>query len=219
MGAILNATTLQDAAGVSYVTALKWLRPLTAAMSVAEINTAERQAMFVAQCAHESGGFLVLEESLNYTPQALVKQWPNRFSPTLAQTLGRTPERAASQRQIARIAYGGRMGNAPAPSDDGWEYRGRGLIQVTGSDNYTAFFKWLGRKEEPDALATPELAALSAAWFWQANKLNNWADARNVDIASRVINLGSATTSAVPNGLDDRRARYKQALAVMTGRK
>lgn len=219
MGSTLNATTLQDAAQISYVLAMKWLGPLTAAMAVAEINTAERKAMFIAQCGHESGGFASVEESLNYTPRALTSTWPQRFSVQLAQVLGRTPDRVANQQQIARVAYGGRMGNAPAPSDDGWDHRGRGLIQVTGKDNYEAFWKWLGRRESPEDLAKPELAALSAAWFWQTNKLNKWADLKDVDTASRVINLGSSTTKAIPNGLEDRRSRYRIALAVMTGRK
>lgn len=218
-GTVLNATTLQDAAQISYVLALKWLGPLTAAMTVAEINTAERISMFIAQCGHESRGFQAVEESLNYTPRALTSTWPQRFSVQLAQVLGRTPEHVANQQHIARVAYGGRMGNAPAPSDDGWDYRGRGLIQVTGRGNYESFFEWLGRRESPEDLAKPELAALSAAWYWQQNKLNKWADARDVDTASRVINLGSATTKAWPNGNEDRRSRYRIALGVMTGRK
>ena len=215
MAALFTQKAFQDAAGISSELAARWHAPIVAAMPLAEINTAERIAMFIAQCGHESGGFAKTEESLNYTPEALLATWPGRITPALAYMIGRTATRPADQRAIAIAAYGGRMGNRPAPSDDGWVYRGRGLIQITGADNYRAFGEWAKRKY---VSPTEDHSALSAAWYWNASELNKWADLRDVLTASRVINLGSSTSRATPNGLNDRLERYKRALKVMTGR-
>jgi putative chitinase len=221
MAAQFTVGALKDAAGITTELAAKWHGPLSAAMPLAQINTAERIAMFLAQCGHESGGFTQLVESLNYTPEALRRMWPTRFSVKDAELLGRTSAHPAAQREIGIKAYGDRMGNLPAPSDDGYRYRGRALIQLTGKDNYRAFGVWYGKPElfvlSPDLLAQPEYAAMAAAWFWQANGLNKWADAGDVLTCSRVINLGSATTKATPNGLEDRKAKFKRALPVMRG--
>lgn len=221
MPAQFSIGALRDATGMTPELALKWHGPLSAAMPRARILSAERIAMFLAQCGHESGGFQQLEESLNYTPEALLKMWPNRFTPALANWHGRTAAHPANQREIGILAYGDRMGNLPAPSDDGYRYRARGPIGITGKDNYRAFGAWYGSPElfvlNPDLLAQPEHGALAAAWFWDANGLNKWADLGDVLTCSRVINLGSATTKATPNGLEDRKARYKRAIAVMRG--
>jgi putative chitinase len=227
MAAQFTIGALKDAAGITTELAAKWHAPLSVAMPLANIITADRIAMFLAQCGHESGGFKQVEESLNYTPEALLSMWPSRFAHGLHELHGRTRTQAANQKAIGIIAYGGRMGNLPAPSDDGYKYRGRGLIQVTGLDNYRAFGNWWLHSpapasvgfvlDKPESLAQPENAALSAAWFWQANNLNKWADLGDVLTCSRVINLGSATSKATPNGLEDRKARYKRALAVMRG--
>jgi putative chitinase len=216
MSATFTQRAFQDAAGISPELAAKWHAPLVTAMPLAEINTAERIAMFIAQCGHESGGFRNVEESLNYTPEALLATWPGRFTPTLAAMIGRTAAHAADQRAIAAAAYGGRMGNRPAPSDDGWVYRGRGLIQITGADNYRAFGEWAEKKGGVEN--GTDHGAMSAAWFWQANGLNKWADLCDVLTCSRVINLGGATSRATPNGFNDRLERYKRAIKVMTGR-
>lgn len=221
MAAQFTLGALRDATGMTPELALQWHGPLSAAMPRARINTAERIAMFLAQCGHESGGFKQLEESLNYTPEALRRMWPSRFSVKDAELLGRTSAHPAAQREIGIKAYGDRMGNLPAPSDDGYRYRARGPIGITGKDNYRAFGVWYGSPElfvlNPELIAQPEHGALAAAWFWDANGLNKWADLCDVLTCSRVINLGSATTKATPNGLEDRKARYKRAIAVMRG--
>jgi putative chitinase len=224
MAAQFTIGALKDAAGISSELAAKWHGPLSAAMPLAQINTAERIAMFLAQCGHESGGFKQVEESLNYAPEALKATFNKgviRFTDADAYRYGRMPGEPADQRMIGILAYGGRMGNLAAPSDDGYRYRGRALIQLTGKDNYRAFGVWYGKPElfvlNPDLLAQPEYAAMAAAWFWQANGLNKWADAGDVLTCSRVINIGSATTKATPNGLDDRKAKFKRALPVMRG--
>jgi putative chitinase len=225
MAETFTVRTFQDAAGISADLAAKWHAPLVAAMPLAEINTAERIAMCIAQCGHESGGFRSVEESLNYTPEALKATFNKgsiRFTDFDAYRYGRKPGLPADQRMIGILAYSGRLGNAPAPSDDGYNYRGRGLIQITGKDNYRAFGVWFGMPEifeqNPGLVAKPEHAAKSAAWYWQANGLNKWADVGDVLTCSRAINLGSATSKGTPNGLADRQERYKRAIAVMRGR-
>jgi putative chitinase len=217
MGAIFTQKAFQDAAGISTELAAKWHAPLVAAMPLAEINTAERKAMFIAQCGHESGGFARTKESLNYTPAALLATWPGRFTDYDANQYGRIGAQKADEPAIARLAYGGRMGNDNV--GDGYKYRGRGLIQITGKSNYGVFWAWLGVNERPETIdQMPEFAAASASWFWQANSLNKWADLCDVLTCSRVINLGSSTSRAKPNGLADRLERYNRAIKVMTGR-
>ena len=231
MAALFTQKTFQDAAGISSELAAKWHYPLSAAFPLAEINSAERIALVIAECGHESAGFTRLEESLNYTPQALKDTFNKggviRFTDFDALKYGRVGNKPADQKMIGILAYGGRMGNKPAPSTDGYDYRGFGIIQGTGADNWRAFLKWLRGIHRADYVATlkpqdlaenPVLAAEHMAWYWQSRDLNKWADARDVLTCSRVINCGSATTKATPNGLQDRLERYKRAIKVMTGR-
>ena len=165
----------------------------------------KRMAAFLAQVAHESGGFNAVQENLNYSAQGLRKTWPKRF-PTLAiaQQYARNPQK------IANKVYANRMGNGSEASGDGWKFRGRGLIQLTGKDNYTRFAKSIGMTldEAVKYLETPEGAVASAGWFWDANKLNIYADKGDFTGLTRRINGGTI-------GLADRKHHYDIALKAL----
>jgi putative chitinase len=173
-----------------------------------EINTPLRLAAFIAQCAHESGNFKFLTENLNYRWESLRKVFP-RYFPTdeLAQQYARQPEK------IANRVYASRMGNGPEDSGDGWRYRGRGLIQLTGHDNYFWFAASIETpiEEVLEYLETFEGAVQSACWFWETNKLNQWADSGDIETLSRRINGGTI-------GLEDRKKHYAHALEVLGGK-
>lgn len=170
-----------------------------------EITSVNRVAAFLAQCGHESGDFTVLQENLNYSAQGLNKTFPKYF-PTIesAEPYARQPEK------IANKVYGGRMGNGPEDSGDGYQYRGRGAIQLTGHDNYQAFADSIGKSID-DAVAYCETlagAVESACWFWKGRKLNALADAGDMETMTKRINGGL-------NGLADRQQRYQKALNVL----
>ena len=175
---------------------------LNTAMNRYQIVGTKRIAAFIAQVGHESCQLTRLVENLNYSADALRKTWPSRFSMELAITVARKPE------QIANIAYGNRMGNT-APGD-GWKYRGRGLIQITGKDNYRACGEALGLDlmAHPELLEKPQHACMSAAWFWATNGLNTLADAGKFDAITQRINGGQT-------GAADRQALYARALKVL----
>jgi putative chitinase len=180
-----------------------WLEPLTAAFQRFDINTPERQAAFIGQCAHESGNFKTLQENLNYSAKGLHATWPSRFaSEADAQPFHRNPEK------IANKVYSGRMGNTN--EGDGWKYRGRGLIQLTGKDNYRLASDALGVDfvADPDLVLTRPYAALTAAWFWNKRGLNKEADAKDYVTMTKKINGGTI-------GLDDRIKHTNQALALL----
>jgi putative chitinase len=187
-----------------------WHSALTQLFPDYEINTAPRMAAFIAQCAHESGGFMVLTENLNYRWQSLRKIFPKYF-PTdeLAQQYANMPNK---QEAIANRIYANRMGNGSEESGDGWRYRGRGLIQLTGKDNYTWFAASLEitPEEATEYLRTFEGAAQSACWFWETNKLNQWADQGDILTLTKRINGGTI-------GLEDRIKHYKHAVHVLEG--
>ena len=181
-----------------------WLEPLTAAFTRFEINTPERQAAFIGQCAHESANFKTLQENLNYGAKGLNATWPSRFpSEAEAQPYHRQPEK------IANKVYSGRMGNLD--EGDGWKYRGRGLIQLTGKDNYRLASDALGVDfiADPDLVLTKEYAALTAAWYWNKRGLNKEADAKDFTGMTKKINGGVI-------GLADRVAHINTALGVLT---
>jgi putative chitinase len=173
-----------------------------------DINTPRRMAAFIAQCSHESGGFMVLKENLNYKPASLRKLF-SKYFPTneLAQQYCSKPNKQAA---IANRIYGGRMGNGDESSGDGYRFCGRGLIQLTGRSNYQSFADSLEMKIEdvPEYLATFEGAAQSACWFWETNKLNQWADAGDILTLTKRINGGTI-------GLEDRKKHYDHALHVL----
>jgi putative chitinase len=183
----------------------KWLEPLEDTFAKYDINTPERQAAFIGQCAHESGNFKTLEENLNYKPEALMRVWPSRF-PDLATAM----KYAHNPEMIANKVYGGRMGNGVEETGDGWKYHGRGLIQLTGKENYANCGSGIGVDllGNPNLLNTPEYAALSAGWFWNKKGLNALADAGDFETMTKRINGGTL-------GLDDRKAKIAKALSVL----
>ena len=182
-----------------------WHRALSQLLPDYEINTPKRIAAFIAQCAHESGGFLFLKENLNYKAASLRKVFPKYF-PTdeLAAQYANKPEK------IANRVYGNRMGNGDESSGDGFRYCGRGLIQLTGKQNYTWFAASLeiSVEEAAEYLQTFEGAAQSACWFWETNKLNDWADKGDIVTLTKRINGGTI-------GLEDRIKHYEHALHVL----
>jgi len=164
-----------------------------------------RAAHFFAQAAHESGNFVFLSENLNYSADQLTKVWPKLFPSDVAAKYAKQPEK------IANRAYGGRMGNGPEESGDGWKYRGRGAIQLTDKDNYTAFSKSINR---PDVITNPdivsgELAFESAMFFFDKNKLWDICDKGINDDA--IIQLTKRINGGT-HGLEDRKEKtYKFA--------
>ena len=198
----------------------KWLQPLIETCVEFEINTPERIAAFLAQTSHESGGYTMLSENLNYRAATLAACWPNRFAelgpdkkpkrnekgaliPTkVAESIAGKPE------LIANMVYSSRMGNGPAESGEGWKYRGRGLKQLTGKDNYARCGRDLGLDliNNPDLLLEPMAAARSAGWFWKKNSLSTFADAGDIKGMTKKINGGFI-------GLEDREKRYKAVMA------
>lgn len=182
----------------------KFVAGLNAAMAKYQITTPARMAAFIAQVGHESAQLTAVAENLNYSAQALMKTWPSRFSAETAAACARQPEK------IANIAYASRMGNGAPGSGDGWKYRGRGLIQVTGKANYQKCGAALGLDliTNPELLEQPANAAMSAAWFWSANNLNALADAGSFTQITQKVNGGQ-------NGADDRLAIYQRALKVL----
>jgi putative chitinase len=181
-----------------------WAEALNKILPDYDITTPQRVAAFIAQSAHESGGFTALHENLNYRAVTLRKVFPKYF-PTdeMAAQYAQQPER------IANRVYGGRMGNGDEASGDGFRYCGRGLIQLTGKSNYQAFADSLQMpvEEVPAFLATFEGAIQSACWFWESNNLNQYADSGDILTMTKRINGGTI-------GLADRQAHYNHALQV-----
>ena len=173
-----------------------------------EINTPKRIAAFVAQCAHESGGFNVLKENLNYKAASLRKIFPKYF-PTdeLAQQYA---SKQNKQEAIASRIYANRMGNGDEASLEGYKFCGRGLIQLTGKFNYQSFADSLEMSidDVPEYLATFEGASQSACWFWETNNLNQWADKSDIFTLTKRINGGLI-------GIEDRKKHYEHALHVL----
>jgi putative chitinase len=187
-----------------------WHEALSQLLPDYEINTPQRIAAFVAQCAHESGNFMVLKENLNYRAATLRKIFPKYFpNDAIANDYA---TRLNKQAAIANRAYGNRMGNGDESSGDGWRFCGRGLIQLTGRNNYQAFADSLEMNinDVPEYLGTFEGAAQSACWFWETNNLNRFADKGDIKGLTRAINGGFI-------GLEDRIKHYNHALHVMGG--
>ena len=184
----------------------EWIDAINATFEKFDISTPERQACFLGQCAHESGGFTALSENLNYSAASLCRVWPKRF-PTV--TDGQNYER--NPQKIANKVYANRMGNGDEESGEGFAYRGRGLIQLTGKSNYEACGEAIGVDlvSNPDLVATPEYAALSAGWFWDKNHLNKFADANDMEGLTKKINGGT-------HGIEDRVARTQLALDILS---
>jgi putative chitinase len=185
-----------------------WHRALSQLLSDYDINTPNRIAAFVAQCAHESGGFMVLKENLNYKAATLRKIFPKYFpNDQIANDYASRPNKQVA---IASKVYANRMGNGDEASQEGYKFCGRGLIQLTGKSNYQAFADSLEMdiNDVPDYLATFEGASQSACWYWETNKLNQWADAGDILTLTKRINGGTI-------GLEDRKKHYDHALHVL----
>ena len=180
-----------------------WCEALNKILPDYEINTPQRVAAFLAQTAHESGGFTALHENLNYKAESLCKVWPRYFNAGNASQYAHNPE------MIANRAYANRMGNSDEASGDGWRYCGRGLLQLTGKSNYQAFADSVGMAVEdaPAFLQTFEGAIQSACWFWESNNLNQYADSGDILTMTKRINGGTL-------GLEDRTKHYQHALHV-----
>lgn len=182
----------------------QWYEALSVLLPDYEINTPNRIAAFIAQCAHESASFTALHENLNYRSETLSKVWPKKFPASIAEQYAHKPE------AIANRAYASRMGNGDEASGDGWRYCGRGLIQLTGKDNYTAFADSIGitPEEVSDYVQTFEGAAQSACWFWESNNLNQYADSGDIQTMTKRINGGTL-------GLEDRKKHYEHAKHIL----
>lgn len=186
----------------------QWHHALSILLPDYEINTPQRIAAFMAQCAHESGEFVFLSENLNYKPATLRKIFSKYFpDDAIANDYCSRPNKAEA---IANRVYANRMGNGPEESGDGYRYRGRGLIQVTGKQNYTWFAASLQitPEEAAEYMQTFEGASQSACWFWETNNLNQWADKGDILTLTKKINGGTI-------GIDDRIKHYEHALHVL----
>ena len=181
-----------------------WYEALSQLLPEYQIDTPQRMAAFLAQCAHESGNFVFIKENLNYKAASLRKVFPKYFpDDAIAAQYANKPQ------MIANRVYANRMGNGPEESGDGYAFCGRGLIQVTGRDNYSWFAASLGitPEEASEYMETFEGAAQSACWFWETNNLNQWADRGDILTLTKRINGGTI-------GLEDRKKHYEHALHV-----
>lgn len=207
--------TLADLQAAKIKNPEKWLDAVVATCQEFEINTPQRVAGFLAQTSHESGGYTMLSENLNYRAATLAACWPNRFAVLGPDKKPKKDEKgkliptavanaiAGKPELIANLCYSSRMGNGPAESGEGWAFRGRGLKQLTGKDNYTRCSAALGVDlvSNPDLLLEPLYAARSAGWFWKANNLSSFADAGDIKGMTKKINGGYI-------GLEARQALY-----------
>jgi putative chitinase len=188
-----------DALGINH----KWLAPLEETFAKYDISTPVRQACFMGQCAHESGNFKTLQENLNYSAEGLMKTWSSRF-PTkeIADQYARNPAK------IAGKVYNGRLGNTS--EEEAAKFLGRGLIQLTGKENYANCGSGIGVDllADPTLLLDPRYATLSAGWFWNKKGLNSLADASDIETMTKRINGGLI-------GLDDRKAKIAKALSIL----
>ena len=184
-----------------------WYDAIIKILPIYKITTPARVAAFLAQCAHESGNFTRLTENLNYRADSLRKVFPKYFpTDTIAAQYAKRPE------LIANRVYANRMGNGSEQTGDGWKYRGRGLIQLTGKRNYMLFAASINTPldQVPDYLVTFEGAIQSACWFWEQNNLNPIADRRDIVQLTKKINGGTI-------GLADRQRHYQHALHILGG--
>ena len=193
----------------------EWTNVLNRVLPEFNIDTKARVAAFIAQCAHESGDFNTVKENLNYSADGLNKIFKKYF-PTVesAQPYHRQPEK------IANKVYGNRMGNGNEASGEGFKFCGRGLIQLTGKDNYRSCSKDLFSDERllenPNYLTTKEGAVKSACWFWNKNNLNKWVDANDFDGLSDCINRGRKTEAEGDAiGYKHRKEKFDKAMSVL----
>jgi putative chitinase len=188
-----------DSLGIDH----KWLGPLEETFAKYDISSPQRQAAFIGQCAHESANFTKLEENLNYSAEGLMKTWPSRF-PTkeIADQYAKNPAK------IAGKVYNGRLGNTS--EEEASKYLGRGLIQLTGKENYERCGTSINVDlvNNPNYLLDPKYATLSAGWFWNRKGLNELADSKDFETMTKRINGGLV-------GIDDRKAKIAKAILVL----
>jgi putative chitinase len=185
-----------------------WVAVMQLTLPNYQIDTKQRLASFLAQCGHESAGWTVFSENLNYSADGLLKVF-GKYFPSEADAIRYARQPVA----IANKVYGGRMGNGGEASGDGWKYRGRGPVQCTGRNNYTTFSKEIYGDtrivDNPDLVTEDKGVGLMAAvWFWSKNNLNKYADKGDVIGMTKVINGGH-------HGLADRQARYDLAMKIL----
>lgn len=201
---MLTVNQLAQAVGLSDSDAALWLPYILRAADKYQINTSLRLAHFLAQMGHESGGFKHLVENLNYSEKGLLSTFSARITKPQANLYGRNDSQQANQQMIGNIVYAGRNGNGDMRSGDGYKFRGRGLIMITGRSNYRA----VGYEQSPAELELPEGAAMSAAAWWSQHGLNELADKDDVKAITKVINGGY-------NGLEDRQSRLIKSKGIL----
>ncbi len=186
----------------------EWYDSMCEILPLWGVDTVERVAGFIAQCGHESGGFRVLSENLNYSAKALNTIFPKYFrrAGRDANEYHRQPEK------IANIIYANRMDNGDTDTGDGWKFRGGGILQLTGRYNYTQFGKAVEKtaEEAVEYVRTKAGALDSACWFWDENNINDYCDRQDIVGMTKRINGGTI-------GLEDRKKHYIHALDVLGG--
>jgi putative chitinase len=184
----------------------QWVDALNETFQRFNILTPLQQASFIGQCGHECGNFKILEENLNYRSETLMKLWKSRFP-----TIEIANEYAKNPKKIANKVYANRMGNRDEASGDGYRFRGRGCIQLTGHANYFHAGQSCGVDfvMEPELVATPRYASMTAGWFWSTHNLNKFADIRDFTMMTKKINGGTI-------GLNDRIKHINHALEVLS---
>ena len=185
---------------------IEWVPALNDTFAKFQIATVRQQASFIGQCSHECGNFKILEENLNYRAATLMKLWPKRF-PT--QEIANSYEK--NPKKIANMVYSSRMGNRDEASGDGYRFRGRGCIQLTGHSNYFHAGQACGVDfvMNPDLVGTPQYAAMTAGWFWSTHNCNSLAENQDWIALTKKINGGII-------GLDDRIKQTERAVAVLS---
>jgi putative chitinase len=200
----LTISQFRSITGCNQANAIKYIEFFKGACKAFDITTSNRLAMFGAQLGHESASLSRVSENLNYSKAGLLKTFGKYFNETTAGAYANKPIK------IANLVYANRMGNTNEASGDGWKYRGRGFIQLTGKDNYRAASEYF--KEDfvnnPDLVLEPVWCCLISGWFWSARNLNNLADNKDVLVVTKRINGGT-------HGLQDRTDRFKTAVAAL----
>jgi putative chitinase len=200
----MEVQQLSEATGIDLAHAQMLIEGVNTAITQADLSNSLRLASFLGQCAHESDGFKFFEENLNYRAESLCRTWPSHFNVEIA------PEYAHKPEKIANRAYANRGGNGSEESGDGWSFRGRGALQITFKANYEECSRDLGIDfvSNPDIVATPEGAFVTAGWFWTKHGLNHYADNQDWVGMTKKINGGTI-------GLEQRIARIERALQVL----